>query len=356
MTGYLIRRSLQMAVVLLMSSVAIYGLLNLAPGGPLSNLKLISDPKAKFSEKDMANMERMLGLDKPLQIRYVAWLTGDDWLGALNPAWQGDNRGIIRGDFGKSWTKHRPVIEMMKERLPNTIFLLLTATVLSMIVAVPAGIFSAVRQYSRLDYVLTFFTFVGIAIPAFWFGLMLIILLGDKIKDFGLPTFPTGGTQELRPPRPGTVVHMLGIAQGTLPDRFVHIILPTIVLSLLYMAGWTRFVRSSMLEVLRQDYVRTARAKGLTERLVIVKHALRNALIPLVTIVTFEIPAIFGGAILTETVFSYPGMGRLYIEALRGQDWPVLQSYLIILAVLVVFATLASDILYTVVDPRIRYN
>jgi peptide/nickel transport system permease protein len=156
-------------------------------------------------------------------------------------------------------------------------------------------------------------------------------------------------------PRDGTLLHVLGATPGSVIDRAVHLILPGIVLSLLHMAGWGRFVRSSMLEVLRQDYVRTARAKGLTEQAVIAKHALRNALIPLVTIVTFEIPAIFGGAVLTETVFSYPGMGRLYIDALRGFDWPVVQAYLVIGAVLVVFATLASDVLYTVVDPRIRY-
>ncbi len=356
MTGYLIRRGMQMVVVLIMSSAAIYGLLNLVPGGPLSQLKLISDPKSKFSKNDMQQMEHMLGLDKPLQIRYVAWLTGDDWMGVLNDEWQGDERGILRGDFGKSWRQHRPVLDMIKERLPKTIILLATASILSLLVAIPAGIISAVKQYSRLDYVLTFFTFVGIAIPAFWFGLMLIILLNNKFHEWGLPALPAGGPQSLRAPRPGTLLYVLGAEPGSLVDRTVHLILPTIVLSLLYMAGWTRFVRSSMLEVLRQDYVRTARAKGLSERLVIARHAMRNALIPLVTIITFEIPAIFGGAILTETVFAYPGMGRLYIVALNSQDWPVVQAYLIILAVLVVFATLASDVLYTLVDPRIRYS
>lgn len=355
MTGYLIRRGMQMAVVLLMSSIAIYGLLNLAPGGFLSKLKLISDTKSRFSQDDVAAMERMLGLDKPVQIRYIVWLTGDDWLGALNDDWQGDRRGVLRGDFGDSWTQYRPVGDMIKERLPRTIILLAAASILSLVVAIPAGIISAVKQYSRLDYVLTFFTFVGIAIPAFWFGLMLIILLNNKFYEWGLPAFPATGTQEFRL-RPGTLLHFLGASPGSTVDRAVHLVLPTVVLSLLYMAGWTRFVRSSMLEVLRQDYVRTARAKGVTERLVIMKHAMGNALIPLVTIITFEIPAIFGGAILTETVFAYPGMGRLYIDALDAGDWPVVQAYLIILAVLVVLATLASDVLYTLVDPRIRYS
>ena len=161
--------------------------------------------------------------------------------------------------------------------------------------------------------------------------------------------------KSLRPARDGTLLALLDAQPGGLIDRAVHLIMPTIVLSLLHMAGWTRYVRAQMLEVLRQDYVRTARAKGLIERIVVARHGLRNALIPLVTIVTFEIPNIFSGAVLTETVFAYPGMGLLYINHLGAYDWPVVQGFLIISAVLVVIATLTSDILYTVVDPRIRY-
>jgi len=355
MTGYLIRRSMQMVVVLLLSSLAIFFLLNFAPGGPLSGMRLVADPKQRASADDIKRMEEMLGLDKPLQIQYVSWLTGDDWLKTVNSEWEGERRGVLRGDFGNSWKKHSPVSEMILDALPNTIMLLLTSTILSMLVAIPIGIYSAVKQYSRADYAFTFFTFVGTAIPAFWFGLMLILLLGYMFKSWGLPYFPTGGVESLRAARPGSLLELLGAQPGTLLDRSVYLVMPTIVLSLLYMAGWGRFVRSSMLEVLRQDYVRTARAKGLAEQIVVVKHAMRNALIPLVTIVTFQIAGIFGGAILTETVFSYPGMGRLYITALNGSDWPVVQAYLIILAVLVVLATLASDILYTVVDPRIRF-
>jgi peptide/nickel transport system permease protein len=356
MTAYLIRRSMQMVVVLILSSMAIYALLNLAPGGPLSGLKLIADPKQKLSEADIENMKHMLGIDKPLQIRYFAWLLGDDWMGALNPKWEGTSRGILRADFGESWKQKRAVSEMIRERLPNTILLLATATVLSMIVAIPVGIYSAVKQYSRLDYTFTLFTFFGIAIPAFWFGLMMVILLSNQFQKWGLPYLPPGGTVSLRPPKPGSVLYILGAQPGSVMDRGVHLLMPAAVLSLLYMAGWGRYVRSSMLEVLRQDYVRTARSKGLGERVVIVKHAMRNALIPLATIVTFDIAAIFGGAIITESVFAYPGMGRLYIDALRGSDWPVLQAYLIISAVLVVLATLSSDIIYTIVDPRIRFD
>lgn len=345
-----------MLVVLMLSSIAIYTLLNLAPGGPLSKFHMIADPKQKMSDRDIANMERMLKLDRPLQVRYLTWLAGDDWMGSLNPAWEGDAKGILRMDFGQSWQQRRSVNTMIKDALPNTLMLMTTAVILSILVAVPVGIYSAVRQYSVLDYVFTFFTFVGIALPAFWFGLMLIILLSNQFKEWNLWYLPSMGTESLRQPRPGSLLAVLGADPGSFMDRGVHLLLPALVLSLRSMAGWMRFVRSSMLEVLRQDYVRTARAKGLTERVVIAKHALRNALIPLVTIITFEIPFIFGGAIITETVFAYPGMGRLYIAALGASDWPVVQSYLIVLAVLIVFATLLTDILYTVVDPRIRYS
>ena len=192
--------------------------------------------------------------------------------------------------------------------------------------------------------------------PVFWFGLMLILLFSYTFKQWGLPYMPSGGTILVREPQPGSLELLMNITKGSFVDRLVHIILPAVMLSLLYLAGWSRYMRSSMLEVLRQDYVRTARAKGLIERVVIIKHALRNALIPIITIVVFQIPGIFGGAILTETVFSYPGIGRLYFEALNASDWPVVMSILFIQAILVVFATLLGDVLYTLVDPRIRFK
>ncbi len=355
MAAYLIRRLFQMGVVLFVSSIAIYTILNLAPGGPLTGLKVNADAKTRFTEQDIKRMEALLGLDKPLQVRYVAWLTGDDWMGSINPKWQGEHRGVLRGDFGESWKAKRPVNTMLRERLKNTILLMTTSAVLAIVVAIPVGVYSAVHQYSRADYFFTFLTFVGIAIPAFWFGLMLIIVFALKAKQWGFPYFPAGGVESIRPAADASVLGLLGAVPGSALDRLVHLIMPTLVLSLLSMAGWARFVRSSMLEVLRQDYVRTARAKGLNQTRVVAKHALRNALIPLVTIVTFEIPAIFSGALLTESVFSYPGMGLLYLQHLGSHDWPVVHGYLVIGAVLVVVATLLSDILYTVVDPRIQY-
>jgi len=203
-----------------------------------------------------------------------------------------------------------------------------------------------------------YYLFSGFHGFIFWFGLMMVLLFSYKFKDWGLPFMPAGGV--FSPPRdpklfqPGSVMAHLNITPGTGMDRLIHIVMPAIVLSLFYMAGWSRFTRSSMLEVLRQDYVRTARSKGLHERVVLAKHALRNALIPVITIVVFQLPGIFGGAIITESVFGYTGMGQLYWMALLQNDWPVAMVLLLITALLVVVATLLGDILYTVVDPRIR--
>jgi peptide/nickel transport system permease protein len=266
----------------------------------------------------------------------------------------------LRGDLGVSWNVARgsPVADVLLSRLRNTLILMTSATIISLLVAIPIGIISAVKQYSRLDYFVTTFSFFGTAMPVFWFGLMMIILFGGNqsplYKAFGFPYLPTGNVILVRDPLPGSLLELLNATPGSALDIVVHAILPTIVLSLLYMAGWSRFMRTAMLEVLRQDYVRTARAKGLRERVVILKHAMRNGLIPLITIVVFQIPGIFGGATITETVFNWPGMGFLYVHALGATDYPVAMAFLFISAVLVVIAALIGDILYTIVDPRIR--
>lgn len=357
MITYLIRRILQMLVVLLLSSMAIFAILNFSPGGPVAELRMQSgDKKTQLSDAEIKRLEAFYGLNKPVHIRYVAWLLGDDWLGQFNPTWAGTNRGILRGDLGKSWKQNRPVIVVMSEPIPNTLRLVLMATLLSILVAVPAGIYSAVKQYSKLDYSFTFLTFVGTAIPSFWFGLMLIIVASNEFKKWGIPFFPPGGTHSLRAPRPGSIHALMNVAPGTVPDFLLYLVLPTLMLSLLFMAGWGRYTRSSMLEVLRQDYVRTARAKGLADRMVITKHALRNALIPLVTIITFELPAIFSGVVITESVFAYPGTGRLLVDSLAANDYPIVQGFLVFIALLTIVSTLLADVLYTIVDPRIRFS
>mgnify|MGYP005853023769 CR=1 FL=1 len=359
MTNYLIRRSLTMFVVLFLSSVAIFYILNAAPGGPLDGLRMQNaDRHRQVTAADYARLEHMLGLDKPPHLRYVIWLLGDDWIEIL-PVWftgrdnqgrpftNGDRLGVLRGDWGDSWAVSRgnSVLGVIKTRLGNTLILMTAATLVSLAVAVPIGVFSAVKQYSTLDYTTTAFSFIGISMPIFWMGLMMIILFAVKFKEWGLPSLPAGGVVALR-----------GANAGTLSDRFLHLLMPTAALALLYMATWSRFMRTAMLDVLHQDYVRTARAKGLIERIVIAKHAFRNALIPLITIVALQLSALFGGAVITETVFAYPGMGHLYFNAIGRSDWPIVMGYLLILSVIVVISNLMADIAYVIVDPRIRYD
>lgn len=396
MTNYLIRRGFQMLLVVFFATIAIYGLLEAAPGDRLSGINLGAGRQNRLTEEQLDKMRADFGLNRPWWLGYLAWLVGEDWINELGNAvgnppgvsrtlpvtgtWLdyqlalcrdagGTNegadpnknlpcqKGILRGDWGKSTgvARGQNVLEIILSRLPNTIRLMTTASILSILIAIPIGIISAIRQYSTLDYVVTTLSFFGTSMPAFWFGLMLLMVFSLFFQKWGIPFFPPGGVSAQRIVS-GSLQDVLGISAKSAVDMALHLILPTIMLSLLYLAGWSRFLRSSMLEVLRQDYVRTARAKGLGERVVVLKHAARNALIPLITIVVFQLPGIFGGAILTETIFSYPGMGRLFIDALSRQDWPIVMGYLFITAVLVVVATLIGDILYTVVDPRIRFD
>lgn len=235
--------------------------------------------------------------------------------------------------------------------LPNTLKLTIASTLLSLLVGVPVGVYSAVHQYSPTDYLVTTGTFLGTAMPVFWLGSMLILLFSFTFKSWGLPYLPAGSVASVR----DYTVPYIGVVQPeSVLDQFLHLILPTFTLSLLFMANWSRFTRASVLEVLRQDYVRTARAKGLVERMVIMRHALRNALIPLVTIVTLQIPFLFGGAVITETIFSWQGMGLVFVDSLVQSDWPVAMTYLLILSGLTVASTLLADVLYTLIDPRIR--
>lgn len=359
MTAYLIRRFLQMIVVVFVATFIIYGLLAIAPGGPLAGLR-IQTGNQRVSDEDFNRMERLMGLDKPWHLQYLSWLAGDDWMANV-PGLQeyaSDRRGILRGDFGTSWkiAVGKPVMEVVGARLGDTLILMTLVVIISLSIAIPVGIISAVKQYSKFDYFVTSFSYFGVAMPVFWFGLLLILLFSLQFSRWGLPYMPSGDIVSLRTPPDGSLLALLNATPGGLTDRAVHLIMPAFVLSMLYMAGWTRYMRSSMLEVLRQDYVRTARAKGLVERVVIARHALRNALIPIITIVVYQIPGIFGGAIITETVFNYKAMGYLYILALGQDDWPVIMALLFITAILVVVATLVADVLYTVVDPRIRYS
>jgi peptide/nickel transport system permease protein len=398
MTSYLVRRALQMLVVVLLSATASYALLNLAPGGPLSGLReLAQDPKHRLSAEDVARIRAYFELDLNLPVRFSRWLVGvptgplklagqelfgDVIVGCRKPiesqvrrddgtfesvisgcaelvrladlTGRRTSRGVLLGDFGLSWRllRDRPVSDLVSSRLFKTLELTGLATLLSLVIAIPLGVYSAANQYSRFDYLFTTLAFLGASMPTFFFGIAFILLFSILPKAAGLPYLPPGSSEAVREyALPG-----LGTVQpGTWLDTGLHLVLPVAVLTIVNVAGFSRFVRGSMLEVLRQDYVRTARAKGLVERVVVSRHALRNALIPFVTVFVFALPALFGGAVITESIFSWPGMGRLFLLALGDSDYPVAMALLFITAILTVAATLVSDLLYTVLDPRIRF-
>jgi peptide/nickel transport system permease protein len=364
MSAYIIRRILQSLALLFFISALVYVVLNLVPGGPFDLLRL-NNPRITQSMIDRLN--RLLDLDKPLlpgkycpvekgeaqpcrldQGRYIRWLGK-----------------VIQGDFGKSWTLQTgvPVLKMIGQRLWYTLLMTVLALLVALLIAVPIGIYSAVKQYSVTDYVVTAFAFFGQAMPTFWTGLMAVAIFA-----VALSWFPTGGVRAIG--TQGDIVEALGRVfsvgklypelagqEGALIlDGLRHLALPVLILAFFNLATWSRYTRASMLEVLRQDYMRTARAKGLSERVVILKHGLRNALIPLITILALTIPGLIGGAIITETIFSWPGMGLMTINAIANSDWPVVQGLLIIQAFLVVFCNLFGDVLYAVVDPRIQYT
>ena len=331
MQRYILRRLLQMIPIALGISILMFALLTLAPGDPV-DLLIASDPRVK--PQDVARLKRIYGLDQPIHIRYVKWLGR-----------------TVRGDLGFSRTYKEPVTHLVRDRIGNSLWLTVTAFFLALLVAVPVGIYSALRQYSFLDYLATTFTFFGVSIPVFWFGIMMIYLFA-----VWHPWTAIGGLSRLVLPPGG--ISTPGVPNG-LPfylDRLRYMILPSVVLALLSMATYTRYTRSSMLEVIRQDYVRTARSKGLAERTVINKHALRNALIPLVTIVALSISGLFAGAPITETVFAWPGVGRLLVDSVIGGDYVAAQAVLMFLAVLVLVFNLVADVGYALLDPRIRYD
>ncbi len=405
MTNYLIRRIFQMALVILLAALFTYFLFNISPGGPLAG---IQQQQRRITREDLARLRAQYELDLYWPVRFSRWLIGvpsgpivvggrelfantpvgcylpraeqvvvqdgqqvrvpagcDDYvylseLPTLHPAVR-SSRGILRGDFGLSTVVRagRPVWNEMISRLPATLELMIISTLLSFLIGIPIGIYSAIKQYSRFDYTFTTISFIGSAMPTFFFGLLLILVFSvfpNLLRETfpWLPRIPPGARVAVRPYEVATWLPR--IQPGTTIDYLLHLIMPVSVLTFFYMATWSRFVRSSMLEVLRQDYVRTARAKGLWERVVIIKHALRNALIPFVTIAVLTIPGFFSGAIITETVFAWPGMGRLYYDALTRSDWPIALAFIFITALLTVIATLLGDILYTVVDPRIKYS
>lgn len=317
MWSYVLRRLFQAFFTLLIITVLCF-LLTRFSGDPLA--QYAANPR--MSAEDKAALRERLGLNQPLYVQYFKWL------------------GLaLQGDLGQSFFAKQPVADLIKQRLPNTLILMLTAEVFTVSFALLLGIISAVKQYSFIDNVITTFSFIGFSIPIFFSALGLMLIFAVQFKEWGLPYLPTGAA----------------VWDKSDPVEYIkNLILPVSALVLVSTAGYSRFVRTSILEVLGQDYIRTARAKGLNGRTVLFKHALRNAALPLVTIVGLDIPFLLGGAIVTESVFSWPGMGRLFWEYAQRSDYPVVLGILLIISGAVVILTIVTDVVYTFVDPRIR--
>jgi peptide/nickel transport system permease protein len=321
---YVIRRTLQAIPLLIAISIILYGILYNMPGGPLA--PYLQNPH--ITPADIERLKHNLGMDQPVPIQYLKWLGH-----------------ILTGDMGYSTSNSEPVFQAIVERIPATLELMGTSFIFSVIIGVGAGIISAVYRYSFVDYFITTLAFFGQSMPVFWFALMMQLAFAVH----GIP-LPFGYQIQLP---------SAGISSGDtfdLGDRLSHLVLPVIVLSLLALALYSRFMRSSLLEVLGTDYMRTAAAKGLNFRAILFKHGLKNALIPVVTILALSLPGILGGAIITETIFAWPGTGRLFYNALTQSDIALLMGYLILVAVLVVFCNLLADVLYAWLDPRVKYD
>lgn len=330
MRRYIIRRLLQAVLLLFILSIFFFLLIHAIPGGP-ERVFLAPRQTAEARRQIIHN----LGLDQPLYIQYLKWLGG-----------------LLHGDLGTSFTDNQPVASDIVARIPATLELFAAALSFALVVAIIFGVVSAVRQYSILDYTLTTFAYFGISMPIFWFGLILQELFGVTLLpmfyySFGL-RWPIFGLSA-----PDTSDYSTLQLFG---DRLLHLVLPTLVLSLLFIAGWSRYLRSSMLDTVKQDYIRTARAKGLGGRTIFFRHALRNALIPFVTVVAIDFGGIFAGATITETVFAWPGLGLLFFDSLDDRNYPILLAMLLIAATSVIVFNLIADVLYGVIDPRIRYS
>jgi len=303
---YILRRLLYAIPVMLVVSLIVFGILHIAPGDPAT---MLAGEDAR--PEDVAAIKANYGLDQPLYVQYGVWLGN-----------------ALRGDFGRSIVTRRPVMDEIATRLPSTAQLAVSALFLAVILGMIVGVISATRQYSALDHGVMVLALLGVSMPVFWLGLMLIMIFAVELR-----WLPTGGT--------GTIQQL---------------VLPAVTLGAASTAIIARMTRSSMLEVVRQDYIRTARAKGLMERVVLVRHALKNALIPVATVVGIEFGYLLGGAVITETVFSRPGLGRLLVTSINSRDFPVVQGTLMLLAGSFVLVNLLVDILYGFLDPRIRYE
>ncbi|MDP9369054.1 MAG: ABC transporter permease [Chloroflexota bacterium] len=315
MLRYVIRRLLGAIPLLVGVSMLSFVFMQLAPGGP----DALFARNARMSPEQIANIRHNMGLDRPMHEQLLVWLGN-----------------LLQGDLGISYTQYRPVTTVIWDVFPNTVILITAGLLLSLVVSLVFGVLAARRQYGFFDNVTSFVSYFGLAMPVFWFGLMLQLLFAVKLG--WLPS-----------------ANMHSIGEDGFWDLLKHLALPAFTIAIGSIAGWSRYVRSSTLEVLGQDYVRTARAKGLREQRVVWGHVLKNALIPFVTVVSIDIPLYLTGAVLTETVYAWPGMGQLFFDSLAVRDYPVLMGTLVLGAVLIVLGNLVADILYGLLDPRIKY-
>jgi peptide/nickel transport system permease protein len=306
MLSYIIKRLLSMIPVLIGISLLLFFMLRMLPGDPA---QVLAGQMA--TPEEIENIRHQLGLDLPIYEQYAVYFSR-----------------LVRFDLGRSARTQNPVIQEIWARLPNTVLLAVVAITLACLFGIPAGIFSAVRPYTWLDYAISMAALFGISMPVFWLGLMLVVVFAVILK-----VLPAGGT-----------------------GSWQHVILPSVTLAAFVVAFIARMTRSTMLETLSQDFTTTARSKGLKEHVVIVKHALRNALIPIITVVGLQFGLLLGGAVLTETVFAWPGVGRLIVDSILARDYPMIQGTILIFGLLYLFVNLAVDLIYAFVDPRIRYD
>jgi len=323
MSAYIVRRILQMGVMLFLLSFFCYAIMNLMPGDPL-DIMISSDPN--ITSEDIARLKSLYGLDQPVYVRYWNWV-----------------KTIASGDLGYSRTYKVPTSQILLPRLVNTFALASSALILSLLIAVPIGIFAALKKGTKFDYYTNLLAFAGISIPSFWLGIVLIIVFSVMLQ-----WFPAGGTE---------TVGMGEMSTGDfILDRMRYMFLPMVSLMVLQIGSFVRFTRSAMMEVMNQDYIRTARAKGLAKVKIIFIHAFKNALIPLITIVSISFSFVFSGAIITETIFAYQGVGKLVYDSIMGNDYNVAMVSFIISIGMVLTMNLIADILYAFADPRISYK
>lgn len=314
MLEFVVRRLLQAVPLLLLISVLVFTLIHAAPGGPLE--MYLANPNVR--PEDIERLRVALGLDRPITEQYVVWL-----------------RGFIVGEWGYSFTDGRPVLQRLLERLPATIELIASAVVVAALVALPLGVFGALKKGGWVDHTTTVVSFAGISLPVFWVGLLLQLVFA-----VALGWLPSSGRATF--------------GDGHLADRLSHLIMPAVVLAAVHAAAWSRFLRSSMGTAIQQRFILVARSRGIHERRVVWRHALRNALLPFVTVLMMDAAIMVTGAVITESVFAWPGLGSLFTEALARRDYTVLMAFLMMTSAAVVFLNLAADVLYHALDPRVR--